>query len=228
MVAQVMKYRAGNILASGIALAVALTWAATEPRAQNAQPPGESAAPEPGNAAPAEEQEGWMKICSDDPAIKKTVCIIQINLVTDAGQFLASTQLRETEGEARKRLIAAVPPGMLLQPGLQVQVDKNKPVPLQYSICFPNACYGEAVVEDAFINAMKKGSRLMLTALNEESKPRPFPFTLGGFTAVYDGPGIDPNEAAQRQRDLQQRLSERAEEERRRLEEQQGSQEPKQ
>lgn len=223
MEGQATAWKAGSNFVSTIAIALALTCAATELHAQNAQTPNATPAPPDAEApAPAAEQpDEWTKYCSTDPEAKKNICLVQMNLVAEGGQFLASVQLRETEGEARKRLIAAVPPGMLLQPGLQIQVDKNKPVPLLYSVCFPNACYAEAEVDDAFVNAMKKGEKLMLTTLNQQGKPRPFPFTLIGFTATYDGPGLNPAQAAQQQRDLQEKLRKLAEEERRKLDEQQ-------
>ncbi len=168
--------------------------------------------------------DAWLKVCSLDDQVKKNVCIIKQDLLTNTGQFLASLQLREVEGEAEKSLIAAVPPGMLLQPGLQVQIDKKQATKLKYGICFPNACFAELKVKDDFVVAMKRGGQLVLTTLDQQRKPRPFPFTLIGFTAVYDSEGLDPKQLQTQQQNLRSELERRAEEQRKRLLEQQNNQ----
>lgn len=206
------------LVALGFGLAAGGTFAQDTTQQQQPQQEQQQPQAEAPPAAPQGEQaDAWLKVCSTDPKEKKDVCIIKQDLLTNTGQFLASLQLREVQGEERKRLIAAVPPGMLIQPGLQVQIDKNKPQNLKYGICFPNACFAELAITDDFIASMKKGGQLMLTTLNQQGKPRPFPFTLIGFTAVYDGPGLDPKELSARQKDLQEKLQERAEEQRQKL-----------
>lgn len=196
----------------GLVVALSLGLAASGVSAQGATETAETTeAAEPGDT------DAWLKVCSTDPQVKKEVCIVKQDLLTNTGQFLASMQLREVEGEARKRLIVAVPPGMLIQPGLQVQIDKEEPQTLKYGICFPNACFAELAIDDSYIAKMKKGGQLMLTTLNQQGKPRPFPFTLIGFTAVHEGPGLDPKVLTERQQDLQEKLQKRAEEQRQKL-----------
>lgn len=163
----------------------------------------------------------WIKLCNDDPEAKKRVCLINQELRTDEGQFLASVAIREIEGESRKVLLIAVPPGMLIQPGLRVQVDTGKQEQARYSICFPNACYAEMVVTDAIIAQFKKGNQLVLTTLNQQAKPVNFPISLGGFTKVYDGAPIDAAALQARQQRLESELQKRAEEARGKLIEEQ-------
>lgn len=164
----------------------------------------------------------WVKICNTDPNSQKEVCLITQELRTDNGQFLASLAIREVDGEARRRLLASVPVGMLLQPGLQLQIDDKEPVRAQYSICFPNACYAELPLDgDGMINQMKAGGKLRLTVLNQQAKPVPFEMSLLGFTATYDGAGMAPEELQARNEELQQQLNRRAEEARQRLIEEQ-------
>ena len=190
----------GALLALSLGLAADGAWAQTKP-APTANAP----------------QDAWLKVCSLDSQVKKNVCIVKQDLLTNTGQFLASLQLREVEGDPNKRLIAAVPSGMLIQPGLQVQIDKNKAQKFKYGICFPNACFAELAIDDAFIAAMKKGGQLTLTTLSQQGKPRPFPFTLIGFTAIYDGEGLDPKELQSQQQNLRSELEKRAEEQRKKL-----------
>ena len=166
----------------------------------------------------------WIKICNTDPKTKKDVCIVNQELRTEEGQFLASVAIREISGEQRKVLLIAVPPGMLIQPGLRVQVDNGKQEQAKYSICFPNACYAEMVINDATIQSYKRGQQLVLTTLNQQAKPVAFPISLQGFTKVYDGPALNPAEIEQRQQQLESELQKRAEEARRRLVEEQRKQ----
>jgi len=170
----------------------------------------------------------WIKICNTDPKSKKEVCIVNQELRTDNGQFMASVAIREISGEERKVLLIAVPPGMLIQPGLRVQVDNGKQEQAKYSICFPNACYAEMVISDATIAAYKKGTQLVLTTLNQAAKPITFPISLKGFTKIYDGPALKPAEIEARQQTLESELQKRAEAARQRLIDEQRKQEAEQ
>lgn len=199
--------RFGGLMRGALA-AVAMLGGAAAAQAQTA----ETTAPE---------ESAWVKICNVNPQTKKNMCLVTQELRTDTGQTLASVAIREIEGEDRKTLLTAVPPGMLIQPGMRVQVDGNKPQDAKYSICFPNACYAEMVINDDFIAALKRGTKLVVTTLNQQAKAVGFDLTLIGFTKVYDGAAVDPKELAQKQEQLQQELQKRAEETRKKLIEQQ-------
>ena len=112
----------------------------------------------------------WVKLCNTDPASKKELCLIIQELRAETGQFIASATIRQITGDAKISFIAAVPPGMLLQPGLRVQVDEGKQFAVKYGICFPNACYAELEVDDDFIASMKSGNKLIITTLNQQGK----------------------------------------------------------
>lgn len=167
--------------------------------------------------AQEDEDNPWVKICNMDPNVNKEVCLITQELRTDRGQFLASVAIREIEGESDRLLLASVPVGMLLQQGVQLQVDGAEPQRANYQICFPNACYAEMRIQGDYINKLKRGGNLKITALNQQAKPVPFDFTLIGFTAAYEGEGMNPNELQARNEQLEQELNRRAAEARERL-----------
>ncbi|QUS53959.1 invasion associated locus B family protein [Pseudovibrio brasiliensis] len=169
----------------------------------------------------AQAEDAWVKVCNTDPKSKKEFCLITQELRTDTGQFLAQAVVREVTGESRKLLHLAVPPGMLIQPGLRVQVDGGKQSEAKYTICFPNACIAEMVIDDTFIGGLKKGGKLIITTLNQQGKARPFDLTLKGFTRIYDGEAIKPEELQAKQERLQSELQKRAEAARQKLIEQQ-------
>lgn len=168
-------------------------------------------------AAQSQEQDSWVKVCNVDPQVNKEICLITQELRTNTGQFLSSVALREIEGEARKTLLIAVPTGMLIQPGLRVQIDSGKQVQAKYGICFPNACYSELVVDEAFVTSMKQGGKMVLTTLNQQAKAIPLELTLIGFTKVYDGEPMDVADLQKRQDELQEELQRKADEARQKL-----------
>jgi invasion protein IalB len=187
---------------------------ATAPAA--AAPP----APAPGGAGAAPEQT-WVKLCNTDPASKKELCLIIQELHAETGQFIASATIRQITGDTKISFIAAVPPGMLLQPGLRVQIDQGKQFPVKYGICFPNACYAELDVDDAFIASMKSGHQVIITTLSQQGKGVNFPLTLAGFTKAMEGKGLDAAGAKEHQDELNKKLQAAAEEARKKLIEQQ-------
>lgn len=170
-------------------------------------------------AAPA--QAAWVKVCNQDPTSKKDVCLTTQEIRADSGQFLASVAVREIGGEEKQSLVIAVPTGMLVQPGLRLQVDKNTQKEIKYGICFPNACYAELPIDPSVITEMKRGNSLVLTTLNQQAKAINFKLTLVGFTASYDGEAIDPAQLKAQQETLRDELQQKAEAARKRLIEQQ-------
>ncbi len=189
--------------------------AAPKPAAPAAPKPAAPAAAKPAApaaAAPAEEDPApWIKLCSKD-AEKKNVCLVAKELRSAEGQLVASVALRDIEGDPKKVLLIAVPPVVLIQPGMRVQVDKGKQIEAKYTICFPNACYAEMDLSDQTLGEMKKGQALIVTSLNIQQKPMSFPFRLSTFKSVAEGPGIDPSASQQNQEQLQQQLQKKAEE----------------
>jgi len=172
-------------------------------------------------SGPAAAQDGednpWVKICNTDPNAQKEVCLISQELRTDSGQFLSSVAIRETPGEQRRSLLVVVPVGMLIQPGVQLQVDGAQPETARYTICLSNACWAELPIDGGYINKLKAGGKLQITAVNQQARPVRFDMTLIGFTAAYESEGLSPQAMQARQQDLQRQLEQRAQEARDRL-----------
>jgi invasion protein IalB len=195
--------------------------AQTQPRP--AQPPAQAqprAAQPAAPAAPTPADEGqsvtvvptpWTKICNRDPESKKEICLVTQELRAETGQFLASVAVREIENDPKKAFIIAVPPGMLIQPGLRVLVDQQQPpVNARFAICFPNACYADVEINADFVNRMKRGQALTLQTINQGGRTVNFTMALRDFGKSYDGAPIDPRVVEEQQRKLQAELEERA------------------
>ncbi|MCS6759354.1 MAG: invasion associated locus B family protein [Candidatus Devosia euplotis] len=104
------------------------------------------------------------------------------------GQFLGSFLLRDDPGqESRLLAVAAVPLGVLLPFGLTWQIDGSKPVRMPYMLCDPTSCATQLVINEQYVNSLKKGSTLKLTAKNRQNQDLTIEINLAGFTAAYDG-----------------------------------------
>jgi len=204
--------RAPQWAAAAIFVALSATAAVAQDAPAPAPAPAANAAPPPAS---------WIKECAEDPQSKKKLCITSQELRAETNQFIAALQLRKLENDPKMALTAIVLTGQLIQPGLLIQVDENKAVPLKYIICDPSVCYAQGEVDDAFVNTLKKGNKVAAITMNPQGKPMVFPFGLNGFTKTFDGAGLDRAAGAARRNELQELVQKRAEERNKALIEQQ-------
>jgi len=150
-------------------------------------PAADPAAPaDPAAAADSAASANWLKVCDPLPDGQKA-CILRQVIVAN-GQFLGSFLLRDDPGqESRLLAVAAVPLGVLLPFGLTWQIDGSKPVRVPYMLCDPTSCATQLVINEQYVNSLKKGSTLKLTAKNRQNQDLTIEIDLSGFTATYDG-----------------------------------------
>jgi invasion protein IalB len=183
------------------AIIVGLTVIPTAARSAGAQPaaaaPAQPAGPQPAAAAPAASAapvpvQSWIKTCATDKALKKDLCVVTEEIRADSGTLIVSVALRQVVGDKKFTFLATVPLGMLLKPGLKVQVDGAAPVSLVYGICDVHACYGLGDVDDAFVSSMKGGKALALTTYSQQAKAVNFSLPLASFAGALASKGLDP------------------------------------
>jgi invasion protein IalB len=175
-------------LVAGLAVA-ALMLSPFTAFAQDAAPAAEApaaAAPAAPVTAAGAPQQNWLKVCDPLPDGQQACIMRQVVLAN--GQFLGSFLLRDDPGqESRLLAVAAVPLGVLLPFGLTWQIDGAKPVRVPYMLCDPTSCATQLVINEQYVNSLKKGSTLKLTAKNRQNQDLTIEITLAGFTAAYDG-----------------------------------------
>lgn len=157
------------------------------------------AAATPAVAQPAVAADQWVKVCRTDEKQKKEICKTAYDLRTSGGQFLASIAVVEANGEARKFVDLIMPTGLLLQPGVKVQIDQNKAEEGKYGMCASDGCVAQLVTSDALVSQMKKGTNLTVIAQGQSANPIEFVFPLASFKAANEGAAMD--EAALKKRD---------------------------
>ena len=207
------------LVASLAVAALSLTPAAYAQDATTPAAPAEGAAPA---AAPAPAQ-NWLKVC--DPLENGQKACIMRQVVVTNGQFLGSFLLRDDPGqESRLLAVAAVPLGVLLPFGLTWQIDGGKPIRVPFMLCDPQSCATQLVINEAYVNSLKQGGTLKLTAKNRQNKDLVININLSGFTAAYDGEAAmtfdefnQQGAAGPTSNALEQQLQDRAEQLRRQL-----------
>jgi invasion protein IalB len=208
---------AALMLPSTMALAQETTTGGAQPAAEGAATPAAVT-----ESAPRDPKDNWLKIC-DPLEDGKKACIMR-QVVVANNQFLGSFLLRDDPGqESRLLAVAAVPLGVLLPFGLTWQIDGGKPIRVPFMLCDPQSCATQLVINEAYVNSLKKGGVLKLTAKNRRNEDLIVEINLAGFTAVYDSETAMTFDEFNQNRSvggnaLEQELQDRAEELRRQLE----------
>jgi invasion protein IalB len=170
---------------------MALTVIPAAAQQADAKPAAAAPAAPAGGAAVAPMQ-SWVKTCDTNKVSKQELCIVTQDIRADSGLFIASITLRQITGDKKFSLLATVPLGMLLKPGLKMQVDSAAPVSLVYGICDGHSCYGVGDIDESFIASMKGGKTLVLTTYSQDAKPVVFSMPLAGFATALASKGLDP------------------------------------
>lgn len=176
----------------------------------------------PAETAPAERsaEDNWLKVCEPLESGEKA-CIMR-QVILNNNQFLGSFLIRDDPGqESRLLAVAAVPLGVLLPFGLTWQIDGGQPVRVPFMLCDPQSCSTQLVINEAYVNSLKRGAELTLTAKNRQNQDLVVNINLGGFTSVYESEQAlsfdEANEQATGTTALERVLQDRAEELRRQM-----------
>ncbi|MCF6343407.1 MAG: invasion associated locus B family protein [Devosiaceae bacterium] len=130
-------------------------------------------------------ENNWLKICEPLDSGEKA-CIMR-QIVLQNGQFFGSFMLRNDPGQENKLLaVAAVPLGVLLPFNMVWQIDGGKPIRVPFVLCDKVSCTSQLVINENYINSLKKGSKLSLSTKTQQNKDLVVNINLAGFTSVYD------------------------------------------
>jgi invasion protein IalB len=202
--------------AGAFALAVVVPMAL----AQQAQPkssaaPKQQAAPAAPAAAPApgQSQDAWVKLCMNNQQTGgKQICLINHEgLEPNTGMVLIAAAVRKAEGEDKQQLLIRVPTAyaLVMPAGVQIRIDDQQPIQLQYSICFPTSCQVQMELTDELYQKMRAGKQMVVAAMNIQQKTMGFPVPLTGFSKAYDGPPVDNKVYEEQRRKLMEMFRKR-------------------
>lgn len=205
--------------AGALALALAAPAAAQQAPAGQAQPKS-SAAPKT-QAAPAAPQAGasadaWVKLCMrNEQTQNKEICLINHEgLEPNTGMVLIAAAVRKVEGEEAQQLLIRVPTAyaLVIPAGVEIKIDDQPPIKLQYAICFPTSCQVQLEVTKELLESMRKGKQMVVAAMNIQQKTMGFPVPLTGFSKAYDGPPVDSAKYEESRRQLMEMFKKRQQE----------------
>jgi len=193
------------------------------PAAQGQVQPKTTAAPKTSTGAPAAAaapsaatQDAWVKLCmKNEQTQNKEICLINHEgLEPNTGMVLIAAAVRKVEGEEKQQLLIRVPTAyaLVIPAGVEIKIDENQPIKMQYTICFPTSCQVQLEMTNELMDTMRKGKQMIVAAVNIQQKTMGFPVPLAGFSKAYDGPPVDTAKYEESRRQLMEMFRKRQQE----------------
>jgi invasion protein IalB len=212
----VVRRAVGSALLAGLALGLGTSVALAQQG--QAVPKGTApAAQAPAAAAPgqgaAAEDSAWVKLClKNEQTGNKQVCLVNHEgLEPNTGMVLVAAAVRTIEGEDKQHLLVRLPTAysLVMPAGVQIKIDDDEPIQLQYAVCFPTSCQVQMELTKEMFEKMRKGKQMIVAAMNMQQKAMAFPVPLTGFSKTYDGPPVDNAKYEAARRAMMEKFRER-------------------
>jgi len=143
----------------------------------------------PFNALLAAPEEGktfddWKIGCEKKPDSEEKICHLQ-QLITEGEKKnpILMVAVGYLPGRDAPTIIITLPLGVLLPPGLTLQVDENEAIAFPFEVCDPVGCRAGIELKDDLLKQFKTGNKAKLTFASMQRKPIGVPISLSGFTA---------------------------------------------
>ena len=169
-------------------------------------PAGAAGAPTAAAPAAGTSDDAWVKLCMrNEQTANKEICLINHEgLEPNTGMVLIAAAVRKVEGEDKQQLLIRVPTAyaLVMPAGVQVKIDEEQPIQLQYAICFPTSCQVQLELTKELMDSMRQGKQMVVAAMNIQQKTMGFPVPLSGFAKAYDGAPVDSAKYEESRRQL--------------------------
>jgi len=153
-------------------------------------------------------ESSWVKICrKEGDTGDKQVCIVRYEgLDTKTGATLITASVRTIEGQNKHHLLVNIPTSysLVMPVGVQIRIDEDEPVQLQYSICLPTNCQAEMDLPKEMLGKLREGRQMFVAAVNGQQKTIFFPLSLQGFAKTSDGSPVDNDAYQEAKRQMMQ------------------------
>ena len=190
-------------LSPGLAVGLALAMMVLAPplhaqQSQEAPPAQEEAPPAQEEPPPAPESEApldlterqfqdWVLRCGRSEQGPE-VCEMQQQTTDSEGRTIMAVAVGTVPGTSDVGLLIILPLGILLPPGVSLQIDGGAEVPLEVERCERQGCRIERLVEPELLNRLKAGreAKVFFEAYDPEGELQRLgvPISLLGFTAA--------------------------------------------
>ena len=127
--------------------------------------------------------EAWQFTCVEEQSQK--ICDLR-ELVFDQNTEEVVSYLSITiNPDSLAQMQIAFPHAVNLKNSVQLQIDENDPLELNYAYCNQSACFIAEIIADNFINMFKAGNQITLKVLLLDNREAIITYSLLGFTAGY-------------------------------------------
>jgi invasion protein IalB len=138
---------------------------------------------------PASEQP-WKVRCSSEEASKaeqkRGKCeVFQQLIVQETKKRFAEFAIGFPEGQKEARGIMILPLGVLLEPGVEMQIDDQQPFKFKVRYCEPGGCAAFLSLNDSVLNMLKNGKVAKVSLQSAQGKTLSFDLSLKGFADVF-------------------------------------------
>ena len=128
--------------------------------------------------------EAWQFTCVEEQSQK--ICDLR-ELVFDQNTEEVVSYLSITiNHDSLAQMQIASPHAVNLKNSVQLQIDENDPLELNYAYCNQSACFIAEIIADNFINMFKAGNQITLKVLLLDNREATITYSLLGFTAGYN------------------------------------------
>ena len=128
--------------------------------------------------------EAWQFACVEEQSQK--ICDLR-ELVFDQNTEEVVSYLSITiNPDSLAQMQIAFPHAVNLKNPVELQIDENDPLELNYAYCNQSACFIAEIIADNFINMFKAGNQITLKVLLLDNREATITYSLLGFTAGYN------------------------------------------
>ena len=128
--------------------------------------------------------EAWQFACVKEQSQK--ICDLR-ELVFDQNTEEVVSYLSITiNPDSLAQMQIAFPHAVNLKNPVQLQIDENDPLELNYAYCNQSACFIAEIIADNFINMFKAGNQITLKVLLLDNREATITYSLLGFTDGYN------------------------------------------
>lgn len=125
----------------------------------------------------------WKVKCETiDAAGGKKQCFLFQEVSLEAGKPMLNASVGYLGKDNKPMIILTVPLGVFIPPGVGIKIDDTEPVTFHMQICAPDGCQAAAVVDDALLDRLRKGTAAKVAFLNAKRKEVVLSLSLKGFT----------------------------------------------
>ena len=87
--------------------------------------------------------------------------------------------------ELQRGIIITLPLGVILPPGIRMEIDGENIGSAPFYRCAPNGCQARIPLQEELLNRLKAGSAGNIYFREVNGQDVPIPFSLSGFTAGF-------------------------------------------